>query len=382
VESTEVRTTPLIPVSPSSMRLPKVLYITAPANDFLADSLLHGLRCLLGVNVVDFPRCRYLDASLDDRTRATMHGRGFTLYGRRPDAEGDAVDRERVWERAASGEFDLVVISSIWRQYEHLLDHRIVLRRCRTVLIDSEDRAMWFPWSGAVAGRGLWRMFRAAVSARGMPRFVRERPDTWFPRSMITRPWSVLQNTACLVAFSIHRPRRISFSIPEDLIVSKIPEKSQLMFDHVVDEQTARFFPGSSVAPPYCSEPAYFQALRRSRFAVTRKRAGWDCLRHYEIAASGCVPCFRFLDRKPPACAPDGLGSSNCISYHDPQELLDRIKVMSDEEYKSLADGAISWARKGSTRVRAQEFLQQLGIDLSPDARAVSPSSATATSAS
>jgi hypothetical protein len=364
------------------MRLPKVLYITAPANDFLADSLLHGLRCLLGARVVDFPRCRYLDASLDDVTRATMHGRGFTLYGRRPDAEGDAVDRDRVWERAASGEFDLVVISSVWRQYEHLMDHRAVLRRCRTVLIDTEDRAMWFPWSGAVARRGVRKMFEAACSARGLPRFVRERPDTWFPRSMLARPWTWLESAASMAAFSMRRPRPISFSIPEELIANEVPEKSRLMFDHVVDEQTARLFPGSSVAPPYSTESEYFQALRRSRFAVTCKRAGWDCLRHYEIAASGCVPCFRFLHRKPKACAPDGLGSANCISYEEPRELFGRIEAMSDEEYKLLADGAIGWARKASTRVRAREFLQQLGIDVPPDARAVSPASATARSAS
>jgi hypothetical protein len=348
------------------MQLPKVLYITAPANDFLADSLLHGLWCLLGTNVVDFPRCRFLDTPLDDRTRATMHGGGFTLYGRRPDAEGDAVDRDRVWERAASGEFDLVVISSVWRQYEYLLAQRWVLRRCRTVLIDSEDRAMWFPWSRAVARRGVWKMFEAAISARGMPRFVRERPETWFPRSALTRPWTGLSNAAYVAMFAMHRPRPISFSIPEDLIVTEIPVKSQVMFDHIVDKQTARLFPGSSTAPPYASELEYFRALRRSRFAVTRKRAGWDCLRHYEIAASGCVPCFRFLDRKPPACAPCGLGSANCICYQDPRELSDRIHSMPEEEYRHLADGAIAWARRNSTRLRAQEFLLQLGMNMVP----------------
>jgi hypothetical protein len=367
---------------PSNMRLPKVLYITAPANDFLADSLLHGLRCLLGANVVDFPRCRYLDASLDDRTRATMHGRGFTLYGRRPDAEGDAVDRERVWERAASGEFDLVVISSVWRQYEHLLDWRSVLRRCRTVLIDAEDRAMWFPWSGAVARRGVRKMLEAAISARGMTRFVRERPDTWFPRSALARPWAGLSNAAYIAMFAMHRPRPISISIPEDLVVDEVPVKSQVMFDHVVDAQTARLFPGSSIAPPYASELEYFQALRRSRFAVTRKRAGWDCLRHYEIAASGCVPCFRFLDRKPPACAPCGLGSANCISYDDPRALFERLHSMSDTEYRCLANGAIEWARLNSTWRRARGFLQQCGMVVCSNGVLGAPASVTETDAS
>ena len=37
----------------------------------------------------------------------------------------------------------------------------------------------------------------------------------------------------------------------------------------------------------------------RSRFGVTTKKSGWDCMRHYELAASGCVPCFRDLEEKP-----------------------------------------------------------------------------------
>jgi hypothetical protein len=205
-------------------------------------------------------------------------------------------------------------------------------------------------------------MFEAAISARGMPRFVRERPDTWFPRSALAQPWTGLSNAAYIAMFAVHRPRPISFSVPEELIVTEIPAKSQLMFDHVVDAHTARLLPGSSVAPPYASESEYFQALRRSRFAVTCKRAGWDCLRHYEIAASGCVPCFRFLDRKPPACAPNGLGSANCISYEDPRALLERLHSMSDTEYRRLANGAIEWARLNSTRRRARGFLQQLGM--------------------
>jgi len=37
------------------------------------------------------------------------------------------------------------------------------------------------------------------------------------------------------------------------------------------------------------------------------KRGGWDCLRHYEIAAAGAVPCVRQLEGKPSSCAPHGL---------------------------------------------------------------------------
>ena len=31
---------------------------------------------------------------------------------------------------------------------------------------------------------------------------------------------------------------------------------------------------------------------KKSIFALTYKKAGWDCLRHYEILMNGCIPLF------------------------------------------------------------------------------------------
>lgn len=39
-------------------------------------------------------------------------------------------------------------------------------------------------------------------------------------------------------------------------------------------------------------EKEYNDFYRASRFAETRKKGGWDCLRHYEILANGCIPIF------------------------------------------------------------------------------------------
>lgn len=343
--------------------MPSILYITAQASDFLADSLLHGLRSLLGANVVDYPRCRLLDASLDDETKRTMHGRGFTLYGRMPDAEGDAVDRDRVWERVAAGEFDLVIFSSIWRQFDQFIKERKVLRGCRTVLIDGEDRPMYFPWSGTIARRGFGRLVVAAWAARGMVRFMRERPESWVSPSFWRKPWTIGSHFICGGAVAAAPPRTIAFSIPQELIVQEVPRKDRVFFDHVVDADTARYIPGSSTAHLYHSESLYFDGLSRSKFAITCKRAGWDCLRHYEIAARGCVPCFRLLGRKPPNCAPHGLQDGvNCLAYSEPLDLFERVAAMTEGQYQALALGAISWAQENTTVRRASEVLSSLGF--------------------
>ena len=294
-----------------------------------------------------------------------MHGGGFTLYATCPDSEGDAVDREGVWLRAAAGEFDAIVFSSVWRQVDELLAHRHIWRTRRTVIIDTEDSGICFPWSGNVGRRGVLRMIRAAWSVRRVPRFMRERPDTWWPSASIRRPSNWLTNALSHTLLAIAPPEQISFSVPEEYIVEKIPVKDRDFFDHVVDEDTASCIPGSSVRPPYESERAYVDGIRRSRFGITRKRAGWDCLRHYEFAANGCVPCFRFLDRKPRACAPHGLDATNCILYSDPDEMIQRVTALTDAEYQRLAEGALKWAHRNSTVVRASDVLNRIGLEVS-----------------
>lgn len=46
-------------------------------------------------------------------------------------------------------------------------------------------------------------------------------------------------------------------------------------------------------------EDAYVEQYRSSRFAYTSRKGGWDCLRHYEILAAGCIPVFRDLSECP-----------------------------------------------------------------------------------
>lgn len=116
-----------------------MLYLTSPDENYLADSLLHGLRALIRPQVVDYPRCDLLDDDLPDNIRTRMHGNGFTLYGTRPKAEGDAIDRAHVWQRVRCDEFSKVNFSSIWRQYGFFLQHRDMLTPENTVLIYGEN---------------------------------------------------------------------------------------------------------------------------------------------------------------------------------------------------------------------------------------------------
>lgn len=86
-------------------------------------------------------------------------------------------------------------------------------------------------------------------------------------------------------------PFPIQFSISEHKIVQEIPYK---------DKDFASIIPGDLSTYIYKIESDYYQDYQRSYFAITRPKAGWDAMRHYEILANGCIPYFLHLDKCDP----------------------------------------------------------------------------------
>lgn len=82
----------------------------------------------------------------------------------------------------------------------------------------------------------------------------------------------------------------LQFCIPEVKIVREIPTK---------DRDFAFIIPGDRRTYIYKNEEAYYRDYQRSYYALTTKKEGWDCLRHYEILANGCIPYFVDLDNCP-----------------------------------------------------------------------------------
>src|SRR5215208_6117092 len=90
----------------------RVLFVNPNYVDYLADGLFHGLRQLLGADVVDFPKSEPMYRTYSSERLDKLRGHGFTLYGLLDDID---VDRHAGLERAQQGEFDLVVFSDRWR---------------------------------------------------------------------------------------------------------------------------------------------------------------------------------------------------------------------------------------------------------------------------
>jgi hypothetical protein len=331
--------------------VPRVLFINPNHEDYLSDGVFHGLRTLLGADAVDFPKAEYLYETASPEVLGRVRGGAFTLYGLLPDL---AVDRDHLLPRALGGEFELVIFGDIWRSFGLWTEWGPQLKAAGVplVVLDGSDRVEPYPYAGLWwRVRSWWFLPRAHTRA---PYYKREiTPQTrWFASYLVLPP-------------RIGRKlglRPISFSIPASKILDQLPPKDRDFPRHVVDGELAARV-GGQTSYAFTSESEYRADLGRSRFGVTTKRAGWDALRHYEIAASGAVPCFRDLDRKPPTCAPFGLDASNSIAYRDAEELLARVARIDDEEYARLQAGALAWARANTTVAQARQLLRSLGFE-------------------
>jgi hypothetical protein len=49
----------------------------------------------------------------------------------------------------------------------------------------------------------------------------------------------------------------------------------------------------------FSTEDSYYSQYSASIFGLTTKKAGWDCMRHYEIINAGCIPYFPDIKNKP-----------------------------------------------------------------------------------
>lgn len=85
------------------------------------------------------------------------------------------------------------------------------------------------------------------------------------------------------------------YAIPDEIIVPDVPQKECMWSDLV---------PGGPINQKFglgqeSEQQKHYQA---ARFANTKKKEGWDCLRHQEILANGCIPNFEGLIHCPTLC--------------------------------------------------------------------------------
>ena len=329
--------------------------LTEDREDYLADGLLHGLRQTPGVELVDHPRkhCSYIGGIASrDCPGLSVRGGGFNLYGTLPlDQEPD---RNQIFRKLEMGWFDLVVVGNVWRQWGQLIDWRSLLATTPLALLDGDDDARLYPCSNThLRSFGPWRPLADLLNRPQCLYFKRE----WHPAGVFEHA------RARWMGLRTQHIRPAGFSIPaEKLLDPGLLEVSRprLFPTHIVDGEL-RELVGGKAEYSFSSEESYNWDLRSSRFGITTRRAGWDCLRHLELAANGCVICFRDLNAKPASAAPHGLNRRNAISYHTARELLERLENLPIAEEQKLRRAAWTWAHSHTTVRAAAALLGAFG---------------------
>ena len=326
----------------------KILFLTDDREDYLADGVLHGLREISSIDVIDYPRkaCLYQDNS--SNSEFSVRGGGFTLYGLLEEGYSNNQERMHIQQKLENNYFDLVILSNIWRQWGLLLQWKNLLKdSCKLAILDGDDDERFYPCSTTrLKHFGPSRWLRDLLSPKMSVYFKRE----WTNKTNI---WPYV----CSI-------KPLAFSIPEEKIISRATQKSRLFPSHIVDQEVADLM-GSKASYAFSAEADYRQNLAESRFGITTKRGGWECLRHYEIAASATIPCFKDLTSKPESCAPHGLVDGvNCISYNTTQDLMKQINQLSRPAELTMREAALKWAKASSTKLRAIELLHAMKINL------------------
>jgi len=223
----------------------KVLYVSgATGADYQCDLVMHGLRSLLGPDLVDVNKMWFM---YDTSEHYMFH----SLYKLLPDIE---VDRGEVEEKIRRHHFDAVVFGSAHRCRSYLDLVASVYPASKIAFIDGEDGP---ELCGDALGRGwYWKRELYSPDSRVMP---------------------------------------IQFGIPKEKIrpIDMDRKNRGPVFApcNPMDRSTYQY---------YDSETRYYDQYSDAWFGITMRKGGWDCMRHYEIIASGTVPYFIDIEQCPP----------------------------------------------------------------------------------
>lgn len=250
----------------------KILYLTKGDHvDYQNDCLLIGLKELFGADVVDYNKQSHNYITYDEEKVKQLYGMGMSVSRVLPDID---VDRTDITSKIKNKYFDYIVYGSIWRCDDYLDKILQYYPPNKVIAVDGEDEISVHPCLGLDV--------------------------QYFKRELI---------------YNNDRIKPISFAIPT-CKVNFVKEKiKHVAFINPLDKSTYI----------YNNEADYYKDYQEARFAITLKKAGWDCMRHYEILANGCIPCFYYIDKCPEQTLTH-FPKKQCL------EVLEKLKTESPEK--------------------------------------------------
>lgn len=254
------------------MKMRRLLFVTCGENlDYENDSVFHGLCSLpdTEVAILNETSFDYMFKGLrSDKQLRNLYGKGFTLTNRVPVDKKCVHSRNEALKNIRSNYYDFVIYGSIFRCDELLNDVVKHYPKEKIIFIDGEDEDFHFRLTRGCRYRFFQERKALSYAEIGL----------YYKRELLPRYRNIFHP--------------ISFAVPEELIVEKMPENKT--------RRLAFIIPGKLDTYIYKDEESYYNGYREAVFGMTCKKGGWDCLRHYEILANGCIPYFPDIADLPP----------------------------------------------------------------------------------
>lgn len=265
-------------------------------SDYQNDLVFYGLRELYGDSVVDSTQIISLYKEYEGRIPQRHLWGAMTTFWLIGD---NNIDRTNIEQKIKDQFYDLIIYGSIKRckdYYDLVSKH---YPSDKIILIDGNDESELDPL---------------------------HKKHLYFKRELVNEHPNL---------------KPITFAIPTPKLSQ--PNKNKI-------QEYATCIPGQPETYVFKEEQPYYEDYQKSYYGVTMKKAGWDCMRHYEILGNYCMPYFTDLED----CPKDTLSSF-------PKELLLEAKKLANnfnqEKYYTLLDKVFEHTKQHLTTKSLAKYI-------------------------
>lgn len=265
-------------------------------NDYQNDLIFYGLRELFGDNVTDSTQIISLYKEYERKIYPQHLWGGMTTFWL---IDKNKIDRDNIEEKIKDKYYDLIIYGAIKRckQYYDLVTK--YYSNNKIILIDGNDEPDLDP---------LYEK------------------HLYFKRELQESHPNLLP---------------ITFGIPTCKLSTPDKNKSQ---------EYAICIPGQPETYVFKDEKSYYEDYQKSYYGVTMKKAGWDCMRHYEILGNYCMPYFIGLEDYP----------KNTLANF-PKELLlegkELAKNFEEQKYFTILDELFEYTKNNLTTKQLAQYV-------------------------
>lgn len=323
----------------------KILFVAENSGvDYMPNCLLHGLYEIENVEVYLTSDLWYMFDGNDEKELLQLYGKGFSVTNRIPRNKKCVQDKETVLARLKEHFYDVVIYGSVFRCMDYFDQVLQSYDKKEVIFVDGEDFDLSMFYTHQLQLSGYHNMKYIKIpSPRPWRRIGRHRfamdlaaKGIYFKRELLEKDAKYMNP--------------ISFAIPAKSIVETVPDK---------ERDLAYIIPGDKSTYIYDSETAYYEGYRKARRGVTFKKAGWDCMRHYEILANGCIPYFPDI-RQCPVHTMFNFPKSIIVETN---RLFD-CGGMSEQTFRYIAEYLLQYTRMYlTTKELAKYVLSKTDID-------------------